>query len=63
MRKIRTKTSLPRFNVAMSARKFIGNIIQDGTTELSIVSCDEVVVAGTLRIVMMFRGNIGIVGE
>ena len=27
-----------------------------------IVSCDEVVVAGTLRIVMMFRGNTGIVG-
>ena len=27
-----------------------------------IVSCDEVLVAGTLRIVMMFGGNIGIVG-
>ena len=26
------------------------------------MSCDVVVVAGTLRIVMMFGGNIGIVG-
>ena len=33
-----------------------------GDLEVGIVSCDKVVVAGTLRIVMMFGGNIGIVG-